>query len=605
MSTLTMVEAKKEATPAMTSWRNATPLRHFELPRQANPAAEAGAVDTTSTERGFGYDFGRIPMHAPSLAIGDGTTQRAVQSCPLAASPRACPFGGACHTCPAQVQAKLAIGRPDDIYEQEADRIADQIIRMPDPAVDGSQPDMAAASVQTKRSLQRSAENAPEFDNDLKNRLSQSRSGGSPLPGNVRAFLEPRFGFDFSQVRVHAGGEAARLNRALAAQAFTHGSDIYFGDGKYDPGVIAGKYLLAHELAHVVQQTDGVQTKRLADHINVQMKCAACEAEEEIQRSIEVLSAPELVQRKVVCDELGENCQSVPDDEGPTTSEQNYTPAATPPEQNYTPATPPEQNYTPAAPLEEQNYTPATPPEQNYTPAAPLEEQNYTPGPGPQPRSLSQSLDPAMLSVAEMKAEIDAIRSWLIAHSEEGPQQEQLQAVQASLEKKLTKPRPPAAKKMGISKQGINFIIEPPNEGFCPNLYDDLTPNCGKGKGNCTIGYGHWVHSGPCNGDSTEAEFQNGIDKQTAQRLFTGRLANAIKLVNEKVKVELTQCQFDALVSFTYNANLGGLEELLPIINDGRYQDVPEKIRKTRLLNGRLTGRRSREADYFLKSDCK
>jgi hypothetical protein len=74
------------------------------------------------------------------------------------------------------------------------------------------------------------------------------------LPENIRAYMEPRFGADFSGVRVHAGGEAAQLNRELSAQVFTHGQDIFLGDGKYDPGSDAGKRLLAHELTRTIQR---------------------------------------------------------------------------------------------------------------------------------------------------------------------------------------------------------------------------------------------------------------------------------------------------------------------------------------------------------------
>src|SRR5207244_2884867 len=68
---------------------------------------------------------------------------------------------------------------------------------------------------------------------DFESRLSAS-DGGNPLPASTRAFMEPRFGADFSGVRLHTGSEAAQLNRAINAQAFTHGSDIYLGQGKND-----------------------------------------------------------------------------------------------------------------------------------------------------------------------------------------------------------------------------------------------------------------------------------------------------------------------------------------------------------------------------------
>jgi hypothetical protein len=90
----------------------------------------------------------------------------------------------------------------------------------------------------------------------LEERLSSSKGGGSPLSADVRSFMEPRFGADFSGVRVHTGGEAVQMNREVGAQAFAYGRDVYFGAGK-GPGKDA---LTAHELTHVVQQTGGIRT---------------------------------------------------------------------------------------------------------------------------------------------------------------------------------------------------------------------------------------------------------------------------------------------------------------------------------------------------------
>ncbi len=89
---------------------------------------------------------------------------------------------------------------------------------------------------------------------DLEQQLSSSKGGGNPLPEETRQFMEPRFGADFSGVRVHTGGEAIQMNQGLNAQAFTHGSDIFFNSGKFEPNSIQGKQLLAHELTHVMQQ---------------------------------------------------------------------------------------------------------------------------------------------------------------------------------------------------------------------------------------------------------------------------------------------------------------------------------------------------------------
>ncbi|HBE58466.1 MAG TPA: hypothetical protein DDW56_13415, partial [Cyanobacteria bacterium UBA11366] len=94
-----------------------------------------------------------------------------------------------------------------------------------------------------------------EASGDLESRLNASKGGGSALAPEVRAFMEPRFGADFSAVRVHTGSEAVQMSKELGAQAFAYGSDIYFGPGK-SPG---NNELMAHELTHVVQQTGAVQ----------------------------------------------------------------------------------------------------------------------------------------------------------------------------------------------------------------------------------------------------------------------------------------------------------------------------------------------------------
>jgi hypothetical protein len=83
------------------------------------------------------------------------------------------------------------------------------------------------------------------------------RSPGQPLDAETRAFMEPRFGHDFSQVRVHTDAKAAESARAVNALAYTVGRDVVFGTGQYMPGTSGGKRLLAHELTHVVQQDGG------------------------------------------------------------------------------------------------------------------------------------------------------------------------------------------------------------------------------------------------------------------------------------------------------------------------------------------------------------
>ncbi len=102
-----------------------------------------------------------------------------------------------------------------------------------------------------------------EASPDLESRLSASQGSGQALPENTRGSMESAFGADFSSVRVHTGSEAVQMNQELGAQAFTHGSDVYFGSGKYSPGSTEGNRLLGHELTHVVQQGGTVNNSRV------------------------------------------------------------------------------------------------------------------------------------------------------------------------------------------------------------------------------------------------------------------------------------------------------------------------------------------------------
>lgn len=180
------------------------------------------------------------------------------------------------------IQPKLTIGEPNDQYEQEADRVADQVMRMPTPDVLTSRPLVhsnlpftASPFPLQKQELKEEEEEkkkgkiqakeepgqVPEVTSDLEKRLRASQGKGQPLPEETRSFMEPRFGADFSQVRVHTDSEAAQMNRAINAQAFTHRQDIYFAADKYHPASKVGQQLVAHELTHVMQQTGKFQAK--------------------------------------------------------------------------------------------------------------------------------------------------------------------------------------------------------------------------------------------------------------------------------------------------------------------------------------------------------
>lgn len=215
---------------------------------------------------------------------------------------------------PASVQAKLTVSQPDDPYEREADATAEQVMRMATPPAPGERkeevqrqelrrsPDekgketIADAGPQVSRieeseevqprlmrsaltssaktftaspnvhspphsrgspgppAVQRNGRGPPSVTQHFESFLNVSKGGGSPMPAGVRTSMEARFGADFSGVRIHTGTWAESLSTSIRAEAFVHGSDIYFNKGKWSPGTASGDFLLAHELTHTIQQ---------------------------------------------------------------------------------------------------------------------------------------------------------------------------------------------------------------------------------------------------------------------------------------------------------------------------------------------------------------
>ncbi|EIV92970.1 DUF4157 domain-containing protein [Frankia sp. QA3] len=101
------------------------------------------------------------------------------------------------------------------------------------------------------------SQGAGPLDPEIGDAIEGRRGAGAPLPEPVRAEMEGHLGVDLSPVRVHTDAAAATLNRAVQAEAFTTGTDVFFAPGRYDPASAAGRGLLAHELTHVVQQSTG------------------------------------------------------------------------------------------------------------------------------------------------------------------------------------------------------------------------------------------------------------------------------------------------------------------------------------------------------------
>ncbi|KAF5437056.1 protein of unknown function (DUF4157) [Candidatus Methanophagaceae archaeon] len=155
------------------------------------------------------------------------------------------------------IQAKLKIGQPGDRYEQEADRMADAVMRKPEPRVQRQSEEEEEKEEEGEEELLQTkgrTGKTPEITPNLESRIESMKGGGQPLPESTRAFFEPRFGYDFSRVRAHTDAQAAETAQTLNARAFTMGHDIVFGAGQYVPGTSEGRRLMAHELTHVVQQ---------------------------------------------------------------------------------------------------------------------------------------------------------------------------------------------------------------------------------------------------------------------------------------------------------------------------------------------------------------
>lgn len=221
-------------------------------------------------------------------------------------------------------QTKLSVGQSNDKYEKEADRVADKVVnqnsgpivqqkeissiqrlatsaeeeklgtndaRMLKDKEIQEKPDVQLkcaaceqeenGDVQKKDSpeeeemLQTKSENQSSTSSSLSNRISRSSGRGKALPSATLQQMNSSFGVDFSSVNIHTDESSARMNRELRAQAFTHGRDIYFNAGKYNPESSMGRFLLAHELTHVIQQRS---SRTLPDSVQRSCNDGACDS---------------------------------------------------------------------------------------------------------------------------------------------------------------------------------------------------------------------------------------------------------------------------------------------------------------------------------------
>lgn len=195
-------------------------MRAFAIQNNTTISGSRSLMDTP-----FGHDFSGVRMHSAG---------------------------------PEHIQTRLVVNQPGDIYEQEADQVAEQVLKMSVPRLqhqgvavkeieEGFFPTGSLVQEQVGSEAGIHSE-AVDISHDILASASQ------PLDGVTRAFMESRFGHDFGQVRVHKDSTAVTLNQRLNASAFTIGKDIFFGQGQYNLGSSSGMKLLAHELTHTIQQ---------------------------------------------------------------------------------------------------------------------------------------------------------------------------------------------------------------------------------------------------------------------------------------------------------------------------------------------------------------
>ncbi len=177
------------------------------------------------------------------------------------------------------LQAKLAVGAPNDKYEQEADAMAAKVVQQINSPVQAQsiqrqdvmeedeeiqmkaddsllqRQDLEDEEIQMKPLLQRRSDgDSTEASSDVESSINSARGSGQKLPNQLRLKMENAMSADFSGVNIHTDGKADVLNRSLNARAFTTGQDVFFKKGEYNPNNVEGQKLIAHEFTHVVQQ---------------------------------------------------------------------------------------------------------------------------------------------------------------------------------------------------------------------------------------------------------------------------------------------------------------------------------------------------------------
>lgn len=226
-----------------------SPGKHASSDRSAKTTQPSNLPGTHHfLQRNLGNSLMQSMVQGPRLSEGRKDNSS------LSTSRGAISHKGSSSCCPsksgaqAKIQPKLAIGPANDVYEQEADRVAEQVMRMPDSWAN-NEPNHLDRGIKIRRVTDHRCggiNSSPD--------IQLNQSGGRPLSDSTCKFMEPRFGVDFSYVRLHADRQAHEKASQINARAFAIGNHIYFGNGESEQN----RGLIAHELTHVIQQSNGL-----------------------------------------------------------------------------------------------------------------------------------------------------------------------------------------------------------------------------------------------------------------------------------------------------------------------------------------------------------
>ncbi|MBW4671111.1 MAG: DUF4157 domain-containing protein [Cyanomargarita calcarea GSE-NOS-MK-12-04C] len=239
-----------------------------------------------------------------------------------------CACGGGCPRC----QTKLNISEPGDKYEQEAERIADEVMRMPEPSVQRQMEPKEEGVIQTKAINSQVASSVPIQESSEVPPIVQEvlNSPGQPLDLETRTFMESRFGHDFSQVRVHTDEKAVESAKTVKALAYTVGHNVVFGAGQYLPKTVSGRGLLAHELTHVLQQQPNTRHMKVNNFgftkspAHIQQKLALTGTQGDVARVIAIINAGIDIRFQARMSASGEVEIIQSGNQGPPTPEQQF-----------------------------------------------------------------------------------------------------------------------------------------------------------------------------------------------------------------------------------------------------------------------------------------